>query len=324
MATWVGYPKSYTKGRLRPLQLMVWHATAGSEGPSSAENGAAYDKRRTDGTSTNMFVDTDTALVEVPTKDRAHHARAHGNEIGYGIELCGQASQSNAQWHDAYSWPMLVLAAREVAAVMLSLGWTAADARWLSVVEVRAAYYAPAAQRPRGMCTHWDITRAFPEDQGSHTDPGNGFPKDEVLAMVKAAMGAPTGGATMARFTFQGFPDEGLYGPAKPGGPSRVHQTVEGVRYLQQQYSATADKLKTQAGFGPIVNLTPANTGYPTYAVAVRVYCGREDPGEYVAPVTPPDSGGAGGEGLTVAQVEAIVVATINRTGLQVAPVGGQ
>jgi len=185
MATWVGYPRSYTKGRLRPVQYVVVHNTAGTEGPNSAEAGAAYDKVRTDGTSTHLFIDSDSALREVPDTDRAHHARQHGNQIGLGVELCGGARQTDAQWHDAASLATLRLSAREVAQLCYDHDL---PVRRLSVSEVRAAYYAPAGQRPKGICGHIDVTMAYPEDAGDHTDPGPGFPWTEFLAMVAAEL----------------------------------------------------------------------------------------------------------------------------------------
>jgi len=185
MATWVGYPASYSKGRNRAIQYVVIHSTEGSEGPTSAEDGAAYDKRRTDGTSTHLFVDSNSAVREVPDADRAHHARFHGNEIGVGIELCGRAGQTPIQWHDASSLPMLKLAAKEVAAICQA---HALPVRRLSVAQVRAAYYAPASERPKGICGHVDVTAAYPEDDGSHWDPGPNFPWVEFLAMVRAEL----------------------------------------------------------------------------------------------------------------------------------------
>jgi len=88
-----------------------------------------------------------------------------------------------------------------------------------------------------------------------------------------------------SRFTFQGFTDNPP--TATPGGPSRIHIT-DGLRYIIQQYSGTTDKLKTSAGFGPVVNLTPTNTGFSTYAIASKVYCGSPDPGEFSGEVTVP------------------------------------
>ena len=191
MATWAGPPRAYTKGRIRPVQYVVIHSTEGSEGVKSAEAGVAYDKVRTDGTSTHLFIDTDTALMEVRYTDTAHAARAKGNACGIQVELCGRAGQTNAQWHDAASLPMLRLAAREVAQICRDFGL---PPRRLSVAEVRAAYYAPAGQRPKGICGHIDVTRAYPEDGGSHTDPGANFPWQEFLAMVSAELGGTSGG----------------------------------------------------------------------------------------------------------------------------------
>lgn len=185
MANWVGPPASYTRGRVRPVQYVVIHTTEGTEGYTSAEAGVAYDKRRTDGVSTHIFVDADTALMEVRYGDRAHHARWHGNEIGIGVELCGTARQTAAQWRDPISASMLALAAVEVAAMCRAYDL---PVRRLSVAEVRAAYYAPAGQRPSGICGHVDVTAAYPEDGGSHYDPGPHFPWDGFLAMVRAEL----------------------------------------------------------------------------------------------------------------------------------------
>lgn len=216
MATWVGSPKSYSSGRNRPVQYVVIHATDGSEAPTSAEDGAAYDKRRTDGTSTHLFVDSNTAVREVQDTDRAHHARYHGNEIGIGIELCGRAGQSDAQWHDAASKATLAIAAREVAEICTAHG---IPVRRLSVAEVRAAYYAPAGQRPKGICGHIDVTKAYPEDNGDHTDPGAHFPWTEFLAAVKAHQTGAGAGNTSS--------DGGMLMLAKFGDKGAAVETLQ-------------------------------------------------------------------------------------------------
>lgn len=208
MATWAGPPRSYTKGRSRAVQYVVIHSTEGSEGVTSAEAGVAYDKIRTDGTSTHIFVDADTALMEVRYSDTAHAARARGNACGIQVELCGRAGQTAAQWHDAASLPMLRLAAREVAAICEEFDL---PVRRLSVAEVRAAYYNPPGSRPRGICGHVDVTKAYPEDQGSHTDPGPNFPWSEFLAMVSAEMGSSTEGDAMAQMLIRNKDDGQLY-----------------------------------------------------------------------------------------------------------------
>jgi len=185
-APYVGPPKSYTKGRSRDVQYVVIHTTEGSEGPNSAEDGVAYDKRRTDGTSTHLFGDQNSVLKEVHYYDRAHAARFHGNEIGIQFEICGVAGQTSSQWDDAASRATLDLAAREIALICAEYS---IPVRRLSVAEVRNAYYAPVGQRPKGLCGHVDVTHAYPEDDGSHTDPGSNFPWERFMNMIKQYMG---------------------------------------------------------------------------------------------------------------------------------------
>lgn len=190
VAYWAGYPRSYSPGRARAVQYIVVHITVGPEGPSAAENGVAYDKTRTDGTSTHVFVDSNTVAREVPDGDRAHAARFHGNEIGLQMEICGYI-QTAAQWADATSQATLRLAAKMAAEWCQIHG---IPVRRLSVDEVRAAYYAPSGQRPKGICGHVDVTYAYPEDDGSHTDPGAEFPWGQFLQMVQQEL---TGGSNM-------------------------------------------------------------------------------------------------------------------------------
>lgn len=166
IATWVGLPKSYTPGRKSGQpSVIVIHTTEGSEGGDSAENGAAYDKRRTDGTSTHYFVDSNTIVQEVEHKDEAHAARTHGNDIGIHIEICGRAGQTDAQWNDEASADTLENVARLVVAIRKKGSFPLTR---LSPADLRAG--------KRGVCGHVDITKAFPEDNGTHTDPGPRFP----------------------------------------------------------------------------------------------------------------------------------------------------
>lgn len=183
---WVGYPKSYTPGRSRAVQFITLHYTAGSEGPISAETGAAYDKTRTDGTSCHAFIDSvGLACQEVPFGDRAHTAFFHGNEIGVHFEICG-TRQTREQWLDGTSYATLVTTA---AAVVYTGQLLAIPMQRLSVEQTRAAYYAPAAQRPKGINDHGTVTLAFPEDGGDHTDVGPEFPWDVLFSLI--AGGAP-------------------------------------------------------------------------------------------------------------------------------------
>lgn len=178
-------PNSWTPGRYnnRKPQLIVIHTTEGHEGFTAAEDGAAYDARRTDGTSTHYFHDPNSTIQCVLTKDTAHHARTHGNRIGIGHEHCGTAGQTVQQWDDSNSNAILRRGAKQAARDAKKWGFSLTDIRRLSTAEVRAAYYSNA--NLKGFCGHVDITYAFPEDEGTHTDPGKNFPWNEYLQLVR-------------------------------------------------------------------------------------------------------------------------------------------
>lgn len=183
-AVWLGPPKSYTKGRKTGQpSVIVIHTTEGSEGPLSAENGAAYDRRRADGTSTHFFVDSNTIVQMVYTDDEAHAARAHGNDIGIQIEVCGKAGQTTSQWNDADSSATLALLVKLCVDICVKFPGRF-PAVHLTPGQVRAGQH--------GFCAHADITKAFPEDHGTHTDPGKNFPWLTFLGQVKAGVAART------------------------------------------------------------------------------------------------------------------------------------
>jgi N-acetyl-anhydromuramyl-L-alanine amidase AmpD len=164
IAKWVGLPKSYTSGRKSGQpSVIVIHTTEGSEGDDSAENGAAYDRRRTDGTSTHYFVDSNSIVQEVEHKDESHAARSKGNDIGIHVEICGRAGQTDAQWNDEDSAATLENVARLIVAIRKIGSFPLTR---LSPADLRAG--------KRGICGHVDITNAFKES--THTDPGVKFP----------------------------------------------------------------------------------------------------------------------------------------------------
>lgn len=156
-------PRSFSPGR--PYGKLIWviiHSTEGSENDQAAENGNAYDARRTDGTSTHAFVDRNSVVQEVNSWDRAHAALAIGNNRGYQLELCGRAAQSALQWKDAQSGPALEAAAKHVAYVCRKYN---IPPRWVTEADVDA-------RRP-GLMTHAMVTAWL---DGTHTDPGKNFP----------------------------------------------------------------------------------------------------------------------------------------------------
>lgn len=172
-------PRSWTNANRTSVQVVVIHDTEGSEGVNSAENGASYDQRRTDGTSTHYFHDQDSTVQCVLTEDIAHTARSNGNRIGIHHELCGKASQGAAGWADEASRGTIVQAAKQVARDCL---------KWK--IPVRKLTPSQVAAGVKGICGHADITRAFPEDGGTHTDPGPTFPWETFLTLVEIEVAA--------------------------------------------------------------------------------------------------------------------------------------
>lgn len=174
-------PRSWTNANRSSVQLIVIHDTEGSSHAQSAEDGAAYDARRTDGTSTHYFVDNTSVVQCVRTADQAHTARAQGNRRGIQYELCARASWSRSRWLDEdYGLPMLKRAAHQAAR----------DCRKWSI-PARKLFPIQVADGVKGFCGHWDITRAFPQDRGSHTDPGANFPWDVFIDLVQDELNPP-------------------------------------------------------------------------------------------------------------------------------------
>lgn len=172
-------PKSWTNANRTSVQVVIIHDTEGSENATSAEDGASYDQRRTDGTSTHYFHDQNSTVQCVLTADQAHAARTQGNRRGIQHELCGRASQGAAGWADAASAGTLRQAAKQVARDCKK--WN---------IPVRKLTASQVAAGSKGICGHADITAAFPADNGTHTDPGPTFPWATFIDMVQSE---PTG-----------------------------------------------------------------------------------------------------------------------------------
>lgn len=164
-------PKAWTDANRSSVQVVVIHTTEGSEHGSSAEDGASYDQRRTDGTSTHYFHDSNSTVQCVRTEDQAHAARAQGNKRGIQHELCADAADT---WNDDYHQAVLRMAAKQCARDAKKWG-----------IPIKKLNPDQVAAGQKGFCGHADITYAFPEDNGTHTDPGKNFPWSSFLAMVE-------------------------------------------------------------------------------------------------------------------------------------------
>lgn len=181
-ATWLGPARWYSTGRDgKAPRFIVIHYTAGAEGRTAAEDGAAYDKRRPDQVSTHFFVDADSIVQEVLIKDRAYAAFTKANRLGIQIEICGTL-QTRAQWLDPVSDATLTNTARLCAELCKRYGF---EVRRLSLAEMRDTWNN-FPNGPRGLVGHVDCTNAYGE--GDHTDPGPQFPWDILLERTRQFM----------------------------------------------------------------------------------------------------------------------------------------
>lgn len=178
-AKWAGSPRSFTSGRKTGQPTVIFiHTTEGSEGRTSAEAGAAYDKSRTDGTSTHLFVDQDSIVQEVEFKDEAHAARNHGNDVGIQIEVCGKAGQTVAQWADLASVGSIGRCIQAGYEIRKLYGRARFPLVNLTPAQLKAGQH--------GFAEHKDATLAWPVDGGTHTDPGPNFPWAKLFSGIKA------------------------------------------------------------------------------------------------------------------------------------------
>lgn len=168
------HPSNYNAARRRVPTLIVIHATHGVEGVNADRNGALEITKPNKGRSWHYMVDADSVTRSVPDEARAWHCGAHGNAMGLGVELCGRADQTAAQWYDRVSLATMQIAARLCADLCL---------QW-SIPPVLVTQSELVAGRP-GITTHACVSAAWHES--THTDPGPAFPMHAFVAAVAKA-----------------------------------------------------------------------------------------------------------------------------------------
>lgn len=170
--------RNYTKGRIKPLRVVVWHDMEAPEKTTTAEGVANYFAgANAPQASAHVCADSDSVVECVKPGDTAWHAPG-ANADGYGIELAGYARQSTAEWEDDFSKATIHHAAHWVAPIMHAHG---IPARFLTDAEL-------AGGEVKGMTTHAQVTRVF--RKSDHTDPGPNFPEAFVASIVHAELAA--------------------------------------------------------------------------------------------------------------------------------------
>lgn len=155
--------------------VIVIHCTDGCEGSQKDTDEAVEISKPNKGKSFHYAVDADSVTQCVKDEYTAWHARGHGNAIGIGIEICGQANQSRAEWFDAISLATLNNAARLCA--RLCHAWNIPA----KVVNDRGLLNGES-----GITTHQFVSSAW--KQSNHYDPGPGFPLGAFVQAVVTAL----------------------------------------------------------------------------------------------------------------------------------------
>lgn len=150
----------------RPVSLIVIHT---AEGAKTAENLGAYFFRPDIMASSHVGIDDSKILQYVPYNRAAWTVRS-GNPISVNAELCGFAAWSRDTWLNQHH-NMLVLTAK----------WITDMANMFGIPKVKLTPLQ-VGQNKWGVIGHIDWTLGMHD--GTHTDPGPGFPWDYVMQLV--------------------------------------------------------------------------------------------------------------------------------------------
>lgn len=153
------------------VRLIVVHTAEGATDVSSLDS---YFSRTQTGSS-HAGADNNRLVEGWVPYDRAAWTLRSGNPISDNIELCGFAKTSRGEWLSKYDG-MLTHCARWIAA--------RCKARNIPCVKITAAQVRAGQS---GVCGHIDWTEGMKD--GSHWDPGPGFPWDVVMSRAQSILG---------------------------------------------------------------------------------------------------------------------------------------
>lgn len=172
--------------RAHPPRLLVVHTFEGQDLP--VERMTEYQSGRLPHQRTGSYhvvIDADGRSGRENDNEYIPWAAGYnGNRIGLHVSLAGRAAFTRAQW----------LARRDQLAELAR--WLAHESK-LNGIPLEAVPVAGIRGNGRGVCSHADISRAwplreFPQTGTDHTDPGPNFPWDYVLELARSGSSTTT------------------------------------------------------------------------------------------------------------------------------------
>jgi N-acetyl-anhydromuramyl-L-alanine amidase AmpD len=165
----------FTPANRMSLDWIVLHSMESSEKPGTARNVAFwFAGPKAPMASAHYLLDNVEVIQSVRDKDIAWHAPG-ANARGIGIEHAGRASQTFAEWQDAFSMAMLRRSIELCAVLCRTWG-----------IPARSVDAAGLLAGERGLTTHAEVSRAW--KKSSHWDPGPAFPLAWYVRSVAAIL----------------------------------------------------------------------------------------------------------------------------------------
>lgn len=259
--------KNYSKANRTAGQItgVVIHTMEAPEGAATAENVASwFAGASAPQASAHYNVDTDSVVQSVREEDVAWHA-GPANGWTVGIEHAGYAKQTPEEWADASSVAILERSADLVAGIVR---------RW-GIPIVRLTADDLKMGRRAGIFGHVDVTRGLSNGVG-HTDPGEHFPWEEYIALVKAKVAA----LEAAEIDADTEPPPAVPAPTGPDVDGFVEVELNGEVWLVEPYPTAfvtiEEAMKLAASSGCVLP-TPALSDAIWRAADFRV-----DPSEII------------------------------------------
>jgi hypothetical protein len=166
-----------TRNRSGATKWVVLHTSEGGEGPTSAENLAAFIRTPSSGdnvASYHLVTDTDRVLRIMADELRCNGG-AGANDGGLHVCMPGRAAQPRELWLDSVSAAYIDQAARATADWCL---------RWK--IPADRVFAVGMRNDVKGITDHNQVRLAF--GQTTHTDVGPGFPWDVFMGRVLALL----------------------------------------------------------------------------------------------------------------------------------------